>query len=282
MPKKTTNDESTESSKVEQGSLGTSTESPQTDRAETLQGVKAHSQEEWAAAFKSVRERANRGDRRSQAVLIKYFDEHPEMWAKFGEMAGYAESALIETITQGEWLTAQAIKRRAAELRQELSRPSQSPLEDLAVQRLAACWMQLQFVESMCAQAHGDIARAKFWLQRQQQVHKLYAAAEKSLLMVRGLLPASVQLASMTNVAVCTNISGANGTQAAEKVTVPAETHPVTVAEGPAVKFGGVNRISGVMDAMHHAADSTGEQDGDGLRRVNGNGEVHPDTCAAS
>jgi hypothetical protein len=33
--------------------------------------------------------------------------------------------------------------------------------------------MQLQFVDSMCAQAHGDIARAKFWLQRQQQVHKL-------------------------------------------------------------------------------------------------------------
>ncbi len=43
-----------------------------------------------------------------------------------------------------------------------------------------------------------------------------------------------------------------------------------------------MNRISGEMDAMHHAADNTGEQEGDGLRGVNGNGEVHPDTRAAS
>jgi hypothetical protein len=85
----------------------------------------------------------------------------------------------------------------------------------------------------------------------------------------------------MTNVAVCTNISGTNNTQPAEKVTVPAETQSVAVADGPAAKFNGVNRIAGVMGALHQASDSTGEKDGDGPRRVNRNGEVHPDTCAA-
>ena len=53
--------------------------------------------------------------------------------------------------------------------------------------------VQLHLVDSMCGQADGAVERARFWLHRQAQAHKLYAAAEKSLLLIRGLIPAAVQ-----------------------------------------------------------------------------------------
>jgi len=110
----------------------------------------------WAdveASFSLLRERANRGDREAQAALIRYVNATPALRDRLGDMAQRAETALIDEIAEGDWLTARAIRQGTAELRQQLSRPSQSPLEDLAVQRLVGCWEQLQLVESMCAQA---------------------------------------------------------------------------------------------------------------------------------
>jgi len=124
-------------------------------------------------AFLRVRERANRGDRRARVVLKTYLDAHPEVWQSLGDMAQHAEMALIDVITQGDWLAAESIRRKAAWLRQQYSRPSQPPLEELAVRRFVACLLQ----------------RGKFWLLRQQQAAKMFAAAERSLNLLRGVLP---------------------------------------------------------------------------------------------
>jgi hypothetical protein len=110
-----------------------------------------------------------------------------------GDTAKLAETGIIDVIADGEWLTGRAVAREADLLRKRLSRPSQSPLEELAIRRLVACWAQLHLVDSMCGQADGAGERARFWLQRQAQAHKLYAAAEKSLLLIRSFIPAAVQ-----------------------------------------------------------------------------------------
>lgn len=213
--------------------------------------------------------RANRGDHRAQAALVKYLDSRPELWDRFGEMAGHAENALVEAITGGEWLTTQAIKRRAAKLRRHLSRPSPSPLEELAVRRLVACWVHMQYVESMCSRADGKVEAAKLWLQRQQQAHRLYAAAEKSLLLVRGLMPPSIQVAAAAKVEVATDISGANGAGPNSKSSEPAESQSTASTESPAADFTGVNRIAHLTGNLNQGADRATAGTPDEKHRVN-------------
>ncbi|MGO8746256.1 MAG: hypothetical protein ACLQNE_09725 [Thermoguttaceae bacterium] len=273
-------EESSDSQQAGQGPASTSAENPQSGRGKQGKRLRTTTRADVAAAFNRLRERANRGNRAAQDTLIQYVNASPALKDSLGDMAQCAETALIETITKGDWLAARLLKQGAAELRQQVSRPSQSPLEDLAVQRLVACWVQLQFVESMCGMALGKEVDAKFWLQRQQQVHKLYAAAEKSLLLVRGVLPASVQVATMTNVAVSANIVGTSNAQPDEKASVPEETQSFAVAEGPSANFNGANRIAGLMDTLDQASDSKSADAGEGLRRVNGSNGARPNPCA--
>jgi hypothetical protein len=272
-------DDLPENQQAGQSALGNSADNQQSGQEAQGKGPQAVTRAAIAAAFNRMRERANHGDRNARVALIKHLDSNPEGWAMLGDMAGYAETALVEAITHGEWLTTQAIKRRAAELRRQLSRPSQSPLEDLAVQRLVACWVQLQFVESMCSRADGKLEGAKLWLQRQQQAHKLYAAAEKSLLLIRGLVSPAVYPAAAAKVDISTSISGANGAEPKEKSSEPAETPSCAFSEGPSAGFTGVNRIAHLTDNLNRGSGSAGADTADGKRRINGHDQGGRITC---
>ena len=59
-----------------------------------------------------------------QDTLIQYVNASPALKDSLGDMAQCAETALIETITKGDWLAARLLKQGAAELRQQVSRPS--------------------------------------------------------------------------------------------------------------------------------------------------------------
>lgn len=271
MPKKQTKnqDELSASRQAEANSSDTSKNAAQVEEGNKMQTQMAR-RAEVNASFECLRERANRGDPNARATLVKFLNANPALWHKFGEMACHAETSLLEAITDGEWLTTLAIRRRAAELRRELSRPSQPPLEELAVQRVVACWVQLQFVESKCARADGELSRAKLWLQRQQQAHKLYAAAEKSLLLIRGLMPPAVQLAAAAKVDVNVNTAETDGAEPKEKSNESAETPPAAVTEAPSESAMGVNRIAHLADELDQNARDSGVVIPDGKRRING------------
>ena len=100
-------------------------------------------------------------------------------------------------------------------MRRELAGAFPTPLELLAVERVVAAWLALQHVETQCAKAEGDVAVAKFWLQRQQQAHRLYQAAVKSLLTIRELLPSQsspLWAPHGTNGDLPERVNGQNGT----------------------------------------------------------------------
>ncbi len=202
---------------------------------------------DFQASFERLRRRANRGNQQARAALIHYLDADPARWATFGNMARHAEMSLIEVITEGEWLAGEAIKREAARLRERLSRPNQSPLEELAITRLVGCWLQVQFVESMCKQAHEDFARAKFWLARQQQVHRLYAQAEKSLLLIRGLSSTSLPPILVPQAEASKPAMHALNGTAQEKPVAPQYDTGLQATEAGVP----VNRINGVLNKVN-------------------------------
>lgn len=57
----------------------------------------------------------------------------------------------------------------------------------MAVERVVACWQQLQHVRACCARSEKDIAWAKFWARREEQTHRMYDTALKAFTIVSGL-----------------------------------------------------------------------------------------------
>jgi hypothetical protein len=140
-----------------------------------------------AEAFEKLRRRANRGDREAQQALKRFLNSNEFLWEQFGELARVAETAFVEFATDGDWLASTAVKRQAAKRRRELAGPSPTPLERMAVERVVACWQQLQHVQACCARSQKDLAWAKYWARREEQTHRMYDAALKALMLVRGL-----------------------------------------------------------------------------------------------
>ena len=140
-----------------------------------------------------VREAANRGDPRAQQAIKQCISVSPGLCQQFGNLATHAETALIKLVSGGEVLTATAITQQAARMRRDLAGPAPTLLEEMAAQRVVACWLGLQHCEMEFLHNQASVHWARYWLARQAQADKLYRQAVRSLVLVRELLPATPQ-----------------------------------------------------------------------------------------
>ena len=205
-------------------------------------------------ALQRVRWRANAGDQRAREVLKKFLDAHPDFWSQVGNLALHAESSLVEAATGGEWFASEAVKREAARLRQSLLGRSPTPLETMAVERLALTWLQLQYVESRFTQAQQDLGWAKYWLRRQEQADKLYRSAVRSLALIRELLPGA----------------GDNHQTEPKPALCPIDLGDVPLIEKAAGEPGGVNRIAGLLGSLDRMRERTADDSDLGKPKRNG------------
>jgi hypothetical protein len=146
-------------------------------------------------AFEKLRRRANEGDPEARKALIQFFRSNPILWKKFGDLTDRAENAVIEAATGGEWLSTQATRHEAHELRKSLLGPCPSPLWAMAVDRLIAAGLLLQHVLLESLQPQRDHEMAKFWSKKLESTERMYRAALQSLELVRERLPSTVQSA---------------------------------------------------------------------------------------
>ena len=80
--------------------------------------------------------------------------------------------------------------RKVREMKAELISPATSVLEMMAVDRLVACWLQVQYVDNVVNKASGGtITNARYQLQRQTAADRRYTAAVKALADFAGCCP---------------------------------------------------------------------------------------------
>jgi hypothetical protein len=94
-----------------------------------------------AAQIESSAKLADRGNQKALAVTRKLFDMFPTMWDDYGSLAAAAEGALVDLYAGQSVLTREALRKRLAEMRARLAGPEASPLEQLLVERVVACWL---------------------------------------------------------------------------------------------------------------------------------------------
>jgi hypothetical protein len=133
--------------------------------------------------------RAEQGDESALPTLRAALDANPWIWERYGDLAQQSQAAWLQLIAGPNLLLREAVERKAEQLRAELAGPEPSPLERLLVERVVACWLQVQYADAAYAQLQGpNPAQHSAALKRQAGAQQRYLYAIKTLATVRKLL----------------------------------------------------------------------------------------------
>lgn len=141
--------------------------------------------------------RAKAGDEKTVPELRKILARAPELVNLYGgNLAEQAEWSLVKELAGKNLTFREAIWCKLKTLRAELTGPKPTPLERLLVERVVACWLQLQDADVRYAQAGNlTLDQGDYYQRRQDRAHRRYLSAIKTLAVVRRLaLPIQVDV----------------------------------------------------------------------------------------
>jgi hypothetical protein len=113
-----------------------------------------------------------------------------------GELAEMAEMFFIQVMAGKDIGFRESVCRKLDVLREELLECGSSPVERLLVERVVACWLQVQDADMRCAQAVGtaSLVQMDFHQRRMDAANRRYLAALKALALVRKLAAPALQI----------------------------------------------------------------------------------------
>ena len=140
------------------------------------------------APFVEFMDRARKGDRSTLPTLQKILKEQNAVESLGGNLAKKAEEAFITTAAGEDLLFCEALTSKMELLRAELAGPNPTPIERLLVERVVACWLQVQDAAVRYALAKDlSVKWYEYYQRRMNHSHKRYLSALKTLALVRRL-----------------------------------------------------------------------------------------------
>ena len=99
--------------------------------------------------------RAENGDESALSEVRDFIDtKAPEMWGIWGDVAENAQRRWVKRISENNPMAQEGLKRHLSEMKSELAEGREpSPLENLLIDRIAVCWLQLYDIETGCIDA---------------------------------------------------------------------------------------------------------------------------------
>jgi hypothetical protein len=140
------------------------------------------------AELRKFLKRTRSGDPSTLPVLRRMLENPAVVDGLGGDLARQAEQSFIQAAAGDDLGFKEALTRKLEMLRAELSGPSPAPLERLLVERVVACWLQVQDADVRYAQAKKlSLEWGKYYQQRMDRANKRYLSAIKALAAVRKL-----------------------------------------------------------------------------------------------
>jgi hypothetical protein len=133
-------------------------------------------------------ERAQAGDASTLPELLKLL-ENPAFVDRLGaNLAEEAERSLLKAAAGQNLLLEETVRRKMQLLRAELAGPNPTSIERLLVERVVACWLQVQDADMRYAQAKNLSQQwGTYYQRRMDRAHRRYLSAIKTLAVVRKL-----------------------------------------------------------------------------------------------
>jgi len=103
--------------------------------------------------LRKLLDRASTGDESTLPALWKLLEDPQTVDALGGNLAVQAEQSFIRAVSGDNLAVREAMTRKLELLRNELAGPNPTSVERLLVERIAACWLQVQDADVRYAQA---------------------------------------------------------------------------------------------------------------------------------
>lgn len=132
-------------------------------------------------------DRAQKGDDKALFELKDRHGNRPGFWKEVGDYSRHLEQHMAKQLTGDNGLIREGILRKLESMRQELTGPNPSALEELLAERVATCWLQLQLAESRATTTGLTLTLADHYQKQADRAHRRYLAAIKTLATVRRL-----------------------------------------------------------------------------------------------
>src|SRR4051794_11419508 len=98
--------------------------------------------------IRALLERARGGDPATLDDLRGALDRHPEIWRAYGDLALHARDAWVGLIAGPDLALRESLGRQVEAMRADLSGADPTPLEALLVDRIVACWLQVNHADA--------------------------------------------------------------------------------------------------------------------------------------
>jgi hypothetical protein len=143
-------------------------------------------------ALRDVIERAQDGDKSVLPALQRALKEEPKISGIFVDLASSLESSLVRKMANGDLMVEECVPHNLKEMKKELAGDDPLPLEKLLVERIAVCWLELQYFEILYAQNMGNISivQSEHHQKRLDKAHKRYLSSIRTLAQIRKMGPA--------------------------------------------------------------------------------------------
>ncbi len=135
------------------------------------------------------------GDQEALPAIRELLDQAPELWTQARTLSTQVEHAWLQTLTGEDLVTREILTRQVDLLKAALAGPDVSPLEQLLIDRICACFLALQHAELRTASRlqHGRTP-SNAEEKRLDSLQKRFLGAVKSLAQIRRLMTPTLQL----------------------------------------------------------------------------------------
>lgn len=140
-------------------------------------------------------DRAQSGDESTASAVRALVRASPELARLGGDLACLVESGWLRLLAGKNVLAREAMLVELSNLKSSLAGPAPTAIEQVLIDRVAACWVQANYADATEA-THGErtISQAELALKRQTHAHKRLLSALKTLAEVRRLMVPTVQV----------------------------------------------------------------------------------------
>jgi hypothetical protein len=145
---------------------------------------------------RALLKRTQTGDHTALPVVRKMLDDPFYLRLFGGELAENATTSFVKAMGGEDLGFREAVLKKMELLRAELLGANPTPVERLLVERVVACWLQVQDADIRAAQGQKDatLRWSDFHQRRMDAANRRFLAAVKALALVRKLAVPALQI----------------------------------------------------------------------------------------
>jgi len=131
----------------------------------------------------TVLDAARCGATEAPPELKRILDANPVIWQELPRVESIVEAAWLDRIAKTNLLLRDSLSRKLDALREEMAGPSPSPLESMAVERVLATWLQVEFADLYASfvEPSEDPKLMGLAIKMQDSAQRRYDSAVKNL-----------------------------------------------------------------------------------------------------